>query len=210
MASIKSDPNLREVDKAIRRINTDLKRAAELFGVRSSQYQHLESKAASLLARAGASGRPRKVVNARGESVTQLPRTRAALLQWTGEQKMIRDIEKIDLKKQQHQMVERYAKSKGIPVPKTKAERLALFREVSDTHERLNVALSDKLELLYSLREITGDDTAIDQIRRLSRGQWTTAVSKEEMLRIADHAIMEQSDIIREYLDDRGLDDDTL
>lgn len=208
MASIKKDPALSAADRAIRRINTDLKRAATLFGTQSSQYQTIESYAAALMQQAGADVSRMRTASADGQQYTQLPRTRSALAAWTSREagKLISKIEKAaDWKKQEKWMLERYKEQTG-QVPKTAAQKRAAVREISDIHTQLNDMLQTRLDALYTLRAETGDDSAVQAIRQLSRGQWTTAAAKQEMIRIADEAIQEQGDIIDDFFDDIGVD----
>lgn len=216
MASIKSDPKLSAVDRAIRRVNTDLKRAANLFGTQSSQYRTMETYASKLLAQAGAAGLAlRKMVDpVSGQSYVQLPRSRAALSSWTDEtsSKMIKKMERsADYKKQEQWYVERYKEQHGGQLPaKGAAGRRMAVQEMASVHIQLNDQLDRLLQALYDLREITGDDDAVQQIRTLSRGQWTTAATKRDMIAIAQEAVMEQEQIVREYFAEIGLDYDEM
>ena len=210
MASIKSDPQLTAVDKAIRRINTDLKRAADLFGTQSSQYGDLSAKAAKLLALVGDETlHLRKGRTESGEEYDILPRTRKALMQWTDStaEKLIKKMEKgADYRKQEQWMLQRYAEQHGGKIPRGKGERRKAVQSIASVHKELNKMLSDALDQLYAIREETGDDTAAAMIRQLSRGQWTTAETKKEMIRIAQQEIDSYNTIDSDFFGAMGID----
>lgn len=210
MASIKNDSRLTEVDKAIRRINSDLRRAADLFGTESSQYGDLAAKAAKLLGLSGdQSLHLRKGTTASGEQYDILPRTRKALSAWTDKtsQKIIKKMEKgADFRKQEKWMLERYAEQHDGKIPKGSAARKAAVQSIASVHRQLNRTLSEALDQLYAIQAETGDDSAAKMIRQLSRGQWTTADAKREMIRIAEQEIADFEGVDSDFFEAIGLD----
>lgn len=215
MASIKNDPQLTAVDKAIRRINRDLKRAASFFGTQSSQYGEIAARVAKLLDMAGVAGLSvRHGTTATGETYDILPRSRAALSAWTDKssQQLIQKMERsAQYKKQEQWYIERYKEQHGGKLPaRGVAGRQQAVREMSSVHIVLNNALESALGTLYSMIAYTGDDDALVNIRKLSRGQWTTAAAKREMIRMANDAIREQAEIDSDFLSEIGIDVDNL
>ena len=206
---IKRDTELTRVDKAIRRINTDLRRAAQIFGAESSQVGGLQSYAASLLQFAGAAGVQgiRTITDSNGETYIQLPRTRAVLAALTSKQagKLIKKMEQIDLKKQKAWAVKQWEQRTG-QVAKTREEKEQAVQSFAAVHGQLNTAVEPLLQAVYLIRDMTGDDSTVASIRKLSRGQWTSAETKRTMIRIAEQEIAENSDIIADFADELGID----
>jgi hypothetical protein len=205
---IKRDPELTRVDKAIRRINTDLKRAAQIFGEDSSQVGGLQSYASTLMSYAGDAGVNglRTITDSNGVSYVQLPRSRAVLeaLKTAHAGKLIKKMEQIDLKKQKAWAVKQWEERTG-QVAKSRAEKEQAVQSFAAVHGQLNASLESLLHTLYAIASVTGDDSAAGKIRALSRGQWTTAAAKREMIAIAEQEIAENSDIIDDFAAELGL-----
>lgn len=206
---IKRDPELTRVDKAIRRINTDLRRAAQIFGEDSSQVGGLLSYASTLMSYAGAAGVEglRTITDSNGVSYSQLPRSRAVLeaLKTAYAGKIIKKMEEIDLKKQKAWAVKQWEQRTG-QVAKSREEKEQAVQAFAAVHGQLNSALEPLLQAVYLIRDITGDDTTVANIRALSRGQWTSAETKRTMIRIAEQNVAENSDIIGDFAAELGLD----
>jgi hypothetical protein len=77
-------------------------------------------------------------------------------------------------------------------------------------HRELNNILESALQALYAVVSETGNVEAIDDIRSISRGKWTTAADKQRMIDLAREHLAEEQEIAASYFEDEGIDFDDI
>ncbi len=225
---IKRDPRLTETDKLVRRVNNYLREASRLFGPQSSQVQYAESQLRSLVE----PDMLRKV-----DGVTQVSRSRRSLTILSlegGERKALTKIDKQPTIKEERKRLlkqateqryqEELSKIEGLGLKgrmledaKRKArersrirrqDQAAAIEQIAAVHRELNDTLESALQTLYKLIEQTGNVEAVDDIRSISRGKWTTAADKQRMIDLAKEHIEEEKEIAASYFEEQGIDFD--
>ena len=223
---IKRDPRLTEADKLVRRVNNYLKEATRLFGSQSTQLQYAESQLRSLVD----PGMLRQV-----DGVTQISRTRRALsviALGQGEQKALKKIDKQPTIKEERKRLlkqaseQRYQeelqkieglglKGRMLEDAKKKAkersrirrqDQQAAIEQIAAVHRELNDILESALQALYAVVSETGNVEAVDDIRSISRGKWTTAADKQRMIDLAQEHLAEEQEIAASYFEEEGID----
>lgn len=227
---IKRDPRLTDADKLVRRVNNYLREATRLFGAQSTQVQYAESQLRSLVD----PGMLRQV-----DGVTQVSRTRRALSVISlgqSEQKALTKIDKQPTIKEERKRLlkqaeesryqEELSKIEGLGLKgrmledaKRKArersrirrpEQAAAIEQIAAVHRQLNDILESALQALYAVVSQTGNVEAVDDIRSISRGKWTTAADKQRMIDLAREHLAEEQGIAASYFEDEGIDFDDI
>lgn len=228
-AGIKKDPRLTEADKLVRRVNNYLMQASRLFGPQSTQVQYAESQLRSL-------ADPSMLIQKDG--VTQISRTRKSLsiiALKEAEHKALKKIDKQPTIKQEKRRLLKQAeegryqeelkkieglglKGRMLEDAKKKARELSKIRgtaaqeaaiyQYADIHRQLNETLESALQALYAVVSETGNIDAVDEIRQISRGKWTTAADKQRMIDLAIQHTAEEQSIAEDYFEEQGIDFD--
>ena len=194
-------PEMRALEKAIIRINYDLKVIAKTFGNDSSQAGGMQSKVAHLLAYGGRAGVGVRTVRQGGLRYPQIPRSAAlmaALVQNPYAMQIVKDLEKFNPQQQKDWLVAQWEIQTGKKA-RTKQEKRQAIEEYSHVHNDLNDRLESVLQTLYRVMEYTGDDDTAEEIRHLSQGQWTSAETKRAMVSLAEKEIRDNGDIVKRY-----------
>lgn len=227
---IKRDSRLTDADKLVRRVNNYLMQASRLFGPQSSQVQYAESQLRSLVD----PGMLRQV-----DGVTQVSRTRRALSVISlgqSEQKALKKIDKQPTIKEERQRLlkqaseqryqEELSKIEGLGLKGRmledakrkarersrirRADQSAAIGQIAAVHRELNDILESALQALYAVVSQTGNVEAVDDIRSISRGKWTTAADKQRMIDLAREHLAEEQEIAASYFEEEGIDFDDL
>lgn len=221
MALKNMPPEMQEMDKVVKAINSKIQKIAETFGTSSRQYKQIEE----ILTGYDSSGRQRNRFSILSvgsirekDGVIQLSRSRKALaeLEISSYNKALQRVAKLPTAaatvrkiakayeaEQLRQMEQAYKEAHGGAEPSdrerrkmertaklSKAEAAAFAKEQVAADVRIGDRLEQALARLYRLQEEQGVEfTAIAEIRKLSRGQWTRNEDLIKMLDIAEQAI---------------------
>lgn len=225
---IKRDPRLTEADKLVRRVNNYMREASLLFGPQSTQVQYAESQLRSLVD----PGMLRQV-----DGVTQVSRSRRSLSIFTlegGERKALQKIDKLPTIKEERKRLLRQAEESRYQEELSKIEGLGIkgrmledakrkarerskirrpeqaqaIEQIAAVHRELNDILESALQALYAVVSETGNVEAVDEIRSISRGKWTTAADKQRMIDIANQRTAEEQAIAESHFEEQGIDFD--
>ena len=224
MALKNMPPEMQEMDKVVKAINSKIQKIAKTFGTSSRQYRQIEE----ILTGYDSSGRQRNrfsILSVGGirekDGVIQISRSRKALaeLEITSYNKAlqrvaklpsaastVRKIAKAHEAEQMRQMVQEYKESHGGAEPSakerrrmakttklTRAQATSLAKEQVVEDIRIGDRLEQALSKLYQLQEEDGVEfTAITEIRKLSRGQWTKQEDLIKMLDLAEGALADE------------------
>lgn len=226
---IKRDPRLTEADKLVRRVNNYLREASRLFGAQSTQVQYAESQLRSLVD----PGMLRQV-----DGVTQVSRSRRSLSIFAlegGERKALKKIDKLPTIKEERKRLLKQAeegryqeelrtieglglKGKMLEDAQRKAREKSRIRgttaqreaveKYAAIHRKLNDELETALQALYKAIKSTGNVEAVDEIKTISRGKWTTAADKQRMIDIANQRTAEEQAIAESHFEEQGINFD--
>lgn len=220
MALKNMPPEMQEMDRVVKALNSKIQKIAETFGTSSRQYRQIEE----ILTGYDSSGRQRNrfsILSVGGlrekDGVIQLSRSRKALaeLEISSYNKALQRVAKLPtaaatIKKiakaheaeQLRKMEQAYKEAHGGAEPSDRERRkmekavklsrsdaAALAKEKIAEDVRIGDRLEQALAKLYALQEEEGVEfTAITEIRKLSRGQWTKQEDLVKMLDIAEQA----------------------
>lgn len=194
-------PEMRALEKAIIRINYDLKVIAKTFGSDSSQAGGMQSKVAHLLAYGGRAGVAVRTVRQNGLRYPQIPRSAELIAKLASNpyaMEIVKDLEKFNPQQQKDWMVAQWEIQTGKKA-RTRKEKQQAIAEYSQIHNDLNDRIESVLQALYKVMEYTGDDSVAEDIRHLSQGQWTSAETKKAMISLAEKEIRDKGDIVKRY-----------
>lgn len=221
MALKNMPPEMQEMDRVVKALNSKIQKIAETFGTSSRQYRQIEE----ILTGYDSSGKQRNrfsILSVGGirekDGVIQLSRSRKALaeLEISSYNKAlqrvaklpsaastVRKIAKAHEAEQLRQMEQAYKEAHGGAEPSdrerrkmerqvrlSRADASALAKEKVAEDVRIGDRLEQALSKLYQLQQEEGVEfTAITEIRKLSRGQWTKQEDLVKMLDIAEQAV---------------------
>lgn len=220
MALKNMPPEMQQMDKVVKALNSKIQKIAETFGTSSRQYRQIEE----ILTGYDSSGRQRNrfsILSVGGirekDGVIQLSRSRKALaeLEISSYNKALqrvaklpsaasttRKIAKAHEAEQLRKMEQAYKEAHGGAEPSarerrkmerqvklSKSDAAALAKETVAEDVRIGDRLEQALAKLYQMQEEQGVEfSAITEIRKLSRGQWTRHEDLIQMLNIAEKA----------------------
>lgn len=183
-------------DAMIRRANTQLRAAGQVFGFQSEEYRTLEQKVMSAF-----SGEFGRYLTKDATGATQIRRTaenvrmvahRPDGKHRTPEGKAVEQITKnMTVQQKKARLLSDYESRTGNK-PKTKAEKDAAAREQAGYVDELGSGFRQNLQALYNKEKEMGYPLqAIDEIRALSQGGGTDSDTLERMAEIAAEALAE-------------------
>lgn len=200
--ALKLTPAQQKIDAQLRAVNRKLTATAAAFGMQSEQYRYLESLVVSIYQQPDQTRKNKA-------GVTQLARNRKNVLTSAlpEEQKIIGKIMRVpSIKEQKQQILESWAKEESARRAGIQAEdgdediteetpdeiiRQLSRREQQDIiaqrigfYNALQDAIAQSLDMLYdrSRRKTRAQYRAMQRVREISRGHWTTTDELTEML----------------------------
>ena len=187
----------RNADAMIRRANTQLRAAGQVFGFQSEEYRVLEKKVITAF-----SGEFDRYLTKDATGATQIRRTaenvrmvahRPDGRHRTPEGKAVEQITKnMTVQQKKARLLSDYESRTGTK-PKTKAEKDAAVKEQSAYMDELGDSFRSNLEKLYDKEKEVGYPLkAIDKIRNLSKGAGTDQDTLEQMNAIAVEALSQE------------------
>jgi len=200
--ALKLTSEQQKIDVQLRAVNRKLTATAAAFGMQSEQYRYLESLVASIYQDPGQTRKNKS-------GVTQIARNRKNVLTsaFPEEQKIIGKIMRVpSIKAQKQQILESWAKDESarragiryengdediteespedIISQLSRREQQDIIAQRIGFYNALQDAIAQSLDMLYdrSRRKTRAQYRAIQRVRELSRGHWTTTDDLTKML----------------------------
>lgn len=223
---IKKTPRLTEADKLIRRVNNYLRQSSRLLGADSSQQQYAQSQLSSFLTdpwmvsivdgvpQISRSRRMLEIISQGGAEAKAIKKIDALPTIKEEKARLLQQYERARLEEEQAKIAELGLKGKLLEDALKKAEikskvkqaaQAAAIQHQASIHRRLNRELSKALDALYAVLKDTGNLEQLDDIRALSRGMYTTADAKRQMIALAKQRTAEEEEIRDEFFEDQGM-----
>jgi len=186
------DPRLQEADRQVRRLNSYLQKTAKSFGTNSIQYRELTAQLRLAYGK-GSTALTEK------NGVMQISRSKQALqssMEDFRHRAVQRAIQSVDIERDRKRLLEAYKERTGTDPAKVDpsikgSQRLKVraqqinqaIKDQADYYATIDDRIDEALQALYDLETEMGEisQTHMD-IKRMSRGNWTSLKTKMDML----------------------------